>query len=208
MKPYTYYLYHIPTGKKYYGVRLAPKAEPEQDLWIEYFGSSKKVDELIEKYGKKSFIVEVRKIFDTKKEAFIWEQKVIRKINAVKNPNWLNQSLANGPFYHQGPHTEKSKQKMRKPKKTIGWWFGKKHSEETRKKMRNSAKIRKSPQCSDLTKEKIRKGNLGKIVSLETRHKMSVSKIGTHRIFSNQHRKALSEARRLWWIKRNGKIND
>ena len=34
--PFTYYLYHKPTGKKYYGVRFKKGCHPD-DLWNKYF---------------------------------------------------------------------------------------------------------------------------------------------------------------------------
>jgi group I intron endonuclease len=41
--------------------------------------------------------------------------------------------------------------------------------------------------------------------SAETRKKMSMAKMGTHRIFSNEHRKRLSEARTAWCSKPENK---
>jgi hypothetical protein len=130
-KPYTYYLYHIPTGKKYYGVRLSPKAEPEQDLWVHYFSSSDKVHLLLEQYGDTSFKIEIRKVFETPQEAHEWEQKVLRRTKAVEREDWLNQALSTGPFYRQGPHKEKSKTLM--SEKALGEnnpFFGKTHTKE------------------------------------------------------------------------------
>ena len=62
--PFTYLIKHIPTNKYYYGVRFRKNCNPN-DLWTKYFTSSKKVKLLIKKYGKKSFIFEIRKIFKT-----------------------------------------------------------------------------------------------------------------------------------------------
>ena len=89
---YTYYLYHIPTGKKYYGVRWANECNPENDLWIKYFGSSRLVDILIEEYGKESFIPEIRKLFYSREDALFWEREVIKRIKAIDRNDWLNQS--------------------------------------------------------------------------------------------------------------------
>jgi hypothetical protein len=159
IKPYTYYLYHTPTGKKYYGVRLAPKVEPEQDLWVQYFGSSDKVDALRKAYGNDSFQVEVRKVFEDVYAAHAWEQKVLKRIKAVSKSDWLNQAVYEGPFFRQGPHTEETKKRMRKPK-----------SEETRNRM-------KRPK-SEEHKRKIAKANTGKHHTEETKRKLSESHKG------------------------------
>ena len=74
--PYTYHLYHIPTGLHYYGVRWAKNCAPS-DLWSTYFSSSKAVKKLIKEYGKDSFIAKVRKVFTTKEQAVIVTGKQI-----------------------------------------------------------------------------------------------------------------------------------
>ena len=104
-KAYTYYLYHIPTGKKYYGYRFANNCDPEHDLWNVYFSSSNLVRELIEKYGKESFRTEIRKTFNTKEEAFEWEDKVLRRLKVAESVVWLNQVHSRGPFYNKTGNT-------------------------------------------------------------------------------------------------------
>jgi hypothetical protein len=109
---YTYLIHHIPTNLKYYGVRYSLKAKPE-DLWKTYFTSSKKVKELIDEHGKESFIVEIRKLFDNPKDAFIWEQKVLRRLKVHKNKNWINNSCG-GNYYCSLYKTETHKQNISK----------------------------------------------------------------------------------------------
>jgi len=111
---YTYYLYHVPTGKKYYGCRYANICEPKQDLWNEYFSSSELVKDLIREYGTESFVAEVRKLFETGQEAFEHEQKVLHRIKAVERTDWLNQAYALGPYYnHSIKHSEERIRKNR-----------------------------------------------------------------------------------------------
>ena len=88
--PYTYYLYHIPTGKKYYGVRQAPVAPPCEDFWTHYFTSSKKVKAMIATYGKESFRWEIRKTFSSRVDALLWEQQVLRRLHVKDREDWLN----------------------------------------------------------------------------------------------------------------------
>ena len=100
---YTYYLYHVPTGKKYYGSRIANRCEPEQDLWHKYFSSSELVEALIKEYGKDSFVAEVRKTFDNIKETRDWEYYVLRRLKAPEKDEWLNQTYSRGEFYNKNP---------------------------------------------------------------------------------------------------------
>ena len=64
---YTYLITHNPTNQLYYGVRHSvnrKQMDPEQDLWIDYFTSSKAVHALIEEWGKETFDIEIDQIFD------------------------------------------------------------------------------------------------------------------------------------------------
>jgi len=91
MIPFTYLVKHIPTDKYYYGVRFKKGCHPN-DLWTKYFTSSKKVKGLIKRYGKKSFIFEIRKTFKTAQQAMAWEFKVLRRMKVVERKDFLNQS--------------------------------------------------------------------------------------------------------------------
>jgi hypothetical protein len=96
---YTYYLYHVPTGKKYYGSRVANKCAPELDLWNKYFSSSDLVEALIKEYGRDSFQPFVKKVFETIEAARYWEDRVLHKLDVIHKDEWLNQAYASGPFY-------------------------------------------------------------------------------------------------------------
>jgi hypothetical protein len=95
--PYTYYIFHPATGSKYYGARYAKDCHPS-DLWTKYFTSSKKIHALIKIYGKESFIVEVRKTFDTSDEALNWEEKVLTRLKVTKSDIWLNGHIRGKKF--------------------------------------------------------------------------------------------------------------
>lgn len=95
LKPYTYFIYHVPTGMKYYGARYSKNCSPN-DLWVTYFTSSKEVHRLIEQYGKDSFRVQVRRIFDTAAAAIKWEGRVLKNINARQRSDFLNKHNNDG----------------------------------------------------------------------------------------------------------------
>jgi hypothetical protein len=94
--PYTYLIRHIPTNTHYYGVRwknVRLKKTPEEDLWVTYFTRSKKVQSLINEYGKDSFEFEIRKKFQTIDQARLWETKVLKRMRVLDNPQiWLNRT--------------------------------------------------------------------------------------------------------------------
>jgi hypothetical protein len=50
--PYTYILQFKETGHLYYGVRIANKVNPVNDLWVNYFSSSHIIKELIKNMEK------------------------------------------------------------------------------------------------------------------------------------------------------------
>lgn len=93
---YTYLIHHVPTNTYYYGVRwqnIRLKRTPEEDLWIHYFTRSKKVKQLISEYGTESFKFQIRKKFNSVKQARSWETKVLKRMKVLSKPDiWLNRT--------------------------------------------------------------------------------------------------------------------
>lgn len=129
-KPYTYLIGWSKYNIWYYGARWAKKCDP-CDLWTTYFTSSKEVKKYRELYGEPD-VVEVRKTFTIREEARIWEEKVQRRLNVIKDDKWLNKQYGGKKFCSDGdPETSKKiskslkgkskseehKQALRKPKK-------------------------------------------------------------------------------------------
>lgn len=90
--PYTYLIGWTEHNKWYYGVRYAKGCHPS-DIWTKYFTSSKYVKNFRETYGEPD-IVQVRKTFNNQTSALLWEEKVLRKINAHNKENFLNANIA------------------------------------------------------------------------------------------------------------------
>lgn len=92
MQAYTYTIKHLPSNRLYYGVRKATFF----DLGEKYFSSSKLVKRLLKEEPICNFEFKLRKTFNCFESAIIHEQKLLKKINAVKNPKMLNQAISAG----------------------------------------------------------------------------------------------------------------
>lgn len=124
--PYTYLIGWKNINKFYYGVRYAKKCSPS-DLWVTYFTSSNVVKAFCQKHGNPD-IIEVRRTFNTQLKAREHEEKVLRRLNCAKRKDFLNvcngkaipSELASHPgeqhYMFGKKHTEETKEKMRKPK--------------------------------------------------------------------------------------------
>jgi predicted RNA-binding Zn-ribbon protein involved in translation (DUF1610 family) len=108
--PYTYYLKNKVTGEKYYGVRYARGCNPSE-LWVTYFSSSKYVAQRVKEHGANSFEFEIRKEFQTPKQARDWEEKVLRRLDILHRRDWLNQNVC-GKFLLDGPKSTEHREKM------------------------------------------------------------------------------------------------
>ena len=181
MIPFTYLVKHVPTNRYYYGVKFKKDCHP-YDLWTKYFTSSKKVKSLIRKYGKKSFIFEIRKTFKTSQQAMACEFKVLRRMKVVDRKDFLNQS-------DNKRIDPKLLSKMRMGKGNP--MYGKKMNEKHKLKIKNTL-IKRYKKIEHHTKgrkhtpaflkflSKINKGKnnpmYGKKLSKEARKKMSIAK--------------------------------
>lgn len=90
-QPYTYLVKNTQTNQVYYGCRYAKGCNPSE-FWVTYFSSSKYVKELIEQYGKESFVFEIRKTFTSVANARLWEHKVLRRMKVVKDNRFINKT--------------------------------------------------------------------------------------------------------------------
>jgi hypothetical protein len=123
-------------------------------LWTTYFTSSVIIKNLINLYGKDAFLYEIRKTFSSANDSRKYEHKFLSKINAARNPNWLNSSNGSGKFHCTPESSAKAGLKHR----------GKTISVETREKISKSSKGRPSS----------RKGKSG-VVSDEAKLKISAA---------------------------------
>lgn len=88
--PYVYLIGWSKYNKWYYGVRYAKQCHPSE-LWITYKTSSKVVKTFYEENGNPD-IIQIRKIFRCIDSARMWEHKVLKRMNVIKDTKWLNQT--------------------------------------------------------------------------------------------------------------------
>ena len=187
-QPYTYLIGWSNHNKWYYGVRYAQNCNP-QDLWDTYFTSSKHVKKFREECGEPDIIL-IRKIFDTKDSAILWEEKVLQKMNVRNNDKWLNKNDCSAPPIMKGEehplynigHTEETKQKI--SEKNKGKLKGLIRTEEDRKNKSIAAKERWSrPGEKEKLSQKMIGNDYGKnkkgwIPAIETKERMRKAKKG------------------------------
>ena len=58
-------------------------------------------------------VIEVRQTFNDSLQAREWEEKVLRRIGAVKDERWLNLCRGGVDFYRVGLHSEETKKKLK-----------------------------------------------------------------------------------------------
>jgi group I intron endonuclease len=162
---YFYKTTNIINGRYYYGSGSKKN----------YLGSGKILLEAVSKYGKENFKIEILKYFDTREDAFIFEDKFLKLFKIAEDP--LSYNIKNSAV---GGATIKGESHPRS-------WVGKTHSEEYVNKLKIVMTGQGNPMYgkshSDLTKEKMKeswnkrklegRGNKpGRIMSDETKMKI------------------------------------
>ena len=188
---YTYLIGWRNLDTWYYGSRSANKDEPEDDLFVKYFTSSKQVKAFIKKNGNPD-VIRVHRRFNTKKESETYESRFLKRVNAMDSERWLNQSNNTFPHvnYYRSPET---REKMAAAKR------GKKASPETRAKMSESHKRRYENGASG--------ANAGRVLTDEWKENVSKSMKGKpsrnagkkNPPRSDESKKKSSEALKRYW---------
>lgn len=87
--PYVYYVKHKPTGIQYIGSKFSKNAHPSLFL-KNYFTSSTLMQELLSNSSLKDIEFKIVKTFASIIETTQFENRLLRKIKAVKNPTFAN----------------------------------------------------------------------------------------------------------------------
>ena len=144
--PYTYLIGWSKQNMWYYGRRTALNCNPSE-LWNTYFTSSNSVKKFRIKHGEPD-IIQIRKVFITIDKARDWEDKVLRRMNVVKNSKFLNRRNGDKSNLFNTSNTALAKIKNTNQKlgpididdprwttgEIVGICFGLKRSNETKEK--------------------------------------------------------------------------
>ena len=196
MYGFIYITTNLITNKKYIGMKKYTKG------WQEYLGSSKPLQQDIQKYGIKNFKRQIIEECVDKKQLQEREIFYLKQLNVIEDINFYNLSIPHPDFRIKGNKpdirkgktweeifgVEGAKQRREKSKLKGKTWEEiyspeiaeqkrrknkEKRSFETRKRMSES---RKGIKLSKETKQKLREANLGKKLSEETKSKMSLTR--------------------------------
>lgn len=161
----------------------SPKKSHPSELWRTYFTSSKHVKEFRRINGEPD-VIEIRKLFDCKEKAVLWESKVLKKMDVIHNDKWLNrtdnEAIRDGSRREYGEPwnkgltgTKRSIESIEKQKNSItGKKRGKYNIIETEEK-----KDRRAELSIAMKGNKIAKGNR---YSDEEKLKRSLANLGTN----------------------------
>lgn len=93
--PYTYLIGWTAHNKWYYGVRYRKGCSPN-DLWVTYFTSSKYVAKFRRLNGEPDIII-IKNTFNSIKDARQHEHKVLKRLDVIHKPHWLNEHNGTSP---------------------------------------------------------------------------------------------------------------
>lgn len=116
--PFTYLIGWSKLNRWYYGSRTAritrclyeSGCHPD-DLWKTYFTSSNHVEEFRQKFGEPD-VIQIRRVFRSADDCLKWEYRVIKRLNLMNNPKWLNRGDGFGGFDTSKPKSEAHKKKL------------------------------------------------------------------------------------------------
>ncbi len=180
--PYCYLIGWTKLNKFYYGVRHSKRTDclyktgcHPDDLWVKYFTSSKFVKWFRRKHGEPD-ILQIRRTFETAKDAVKWEERVLKKVLVKNRENFLNKCVSGCIMVNNEtrlrvsesrkgiPRSEETKRKISQGLK------GLKRSAEN---IHNMSKAQKGKKLSEETKRKLRELSTGRKLSKEARRKIS-----------------------------------
>lgn len=106
-----HYVYRVTIDEKYY---IGKRSGFLNDLHTgAYTTSSKLVHEKLQN-GHHFSKIKILRVFSTSEEALEFEKRILLRVNAKRNPKFLNQCNGNGSEFCLKQHTEETKKKMSK----------------------------------------------------------------------------------------------
>ena len=142
-----------------------------------YLGSGLYLKRSLNKHGKENHKLEILEFCTSREELKSRETEIVN-LKEIAKKECMN--LRVGGQGRENDHiiTAETRKKMSESHKgQIPWMTGKRHTQETRKKISNAGMGRV---CKDETRKKISEAQKGHIVSKETRKRISESNIGNY----------------------------
>jgi hypothetical protein len=180
--PYVYLVGWTDLDKYYIGVKHKKGSHP-RDFWVKYFTSSKIVPKFRKEHGEPDVIMIIRE-HETAKDAVEHEDKLLRRLHAVKSDRFLNRARS-GVEWNSGGYTLSAETKSKMSKAQTGRVV----PYETRAKL---SKLNTGKVVLDEIKAQISKSLTGRARSAEVKAKISKSLTG--RIFSDETKTKISKA--------------
>jgi group I intron endonuclease len=182
---FVYLTTNLINGRQYVGSHNGNKNDS-------YLGSGDIIESAQKKYGKKNFERKILEITETRKEAFLLEEKYIRLNETHVSQGGYNISWTGGMGSWGGKHSEETKKKLSKitkerlKDKNNHPFYGKHHTIETKEKLKDLYKNKSLEEIHGVKKaaaikKKISEngvGMLGKKHSIVAKKKMSLARIG------------------------------
>ena len=109
------YVYRVTIDEKYY---IGKRSGFLNDLVTGAYKTSSKIVQEKLKNGLHFSKIKILQVFSSSKDALEFEKRILTRLNAKRNPKFLNQSNGNKDFCFK-QHTEKSKEKMSKIQKAL-----------------------------------------------------------------------------------------
>ncbi len=169
-----------------------------------YYGSGRKIKGQLEKFGRKCFIRETLELVEGQENLnnreTVWVQFFKPTLNlmtkctgrgACSEESRKKTSEANKGKKHSEETKRKISISMSGEKHPL---YGKHHSEEAKKKMKEKRKLQIRGPCSEKTKQKISEAKKGKSFSKE--HRQNLSKSLSGRIISDEWKQKMSESKK------------
>lgn len=170
----------------YGGVRYKANCKPD-DLWTLYHTSSKHVAKFRSKHGEPDVIRVLKTFGNDLHSARLYEQHLLRRVNALHSERWLNRAVGGHFAGRRGPHTEETKRKI--GEKATGRKLSPCTEERKQKQratfMRNYEANREARFAARSAKQK------GRIITPEMKQKISITLTGTK--LSEETKRKISE---------------
>lgn len=118
---FTYYTYLVgwrSFDRWYYGYRHSAAPDPDDDLWKNYFTSSKYVAEFRSEHGEPD-VIRVCRYFTSKEDALEYEDRFLQRVSAIRSPRWINRNRVGRKFFAP-PVSHETRLKMAEARRRNG----------------------------------------------------------------------------------------